>query len=217
MDTEFDRPSSGEALDELRKALQNVEDADIDKLFERMQKPNATNALNTPLFDVKSDTQKTRAKTSLRMQYEAQVQITQKNFGSLEEIRQKLGLSKRKICQILLIDPSTWTRWTTFNNQSAPPHIFRMLEWYLLLQEKHPSLSQNFWLSSVTSHASKSEISHAQIRKLEEAITQKVETKLQNQMQALQQQRQTEKRKFIAWGFLAGIALSILIYFISAK
>jgi hypothetical protein len=89
-----------------------------------------------------------RAQSSQRMRYEAQVEVLKRQIGTLEEIRLKLGLSRRKICQLLLIDPSAWTRWTK-NGEDAPPHIYRALEWYLLTEEKHPSLGSAFWLSSV--------------------------------------------------------------------
>jgi len=71
-----------------------------------------------------------RTKTSQRLKYEAETQVFKREMGSLEEVRIKLGFSKRKICQLLLVDPSAWTRWTT-ENGDAPPHIYRSLKWYL--------------------------------------------------------------------------------------
>jgi len=53
-----------------------------------------------------------------------------------------------------MVDPSAWTRWTK-KYQDAPPHIYRALEWYLLLSEKHPSLGHPFWLSVVNRQAPK--------------------------------------------------------------
>ncbi|NJL24092.1 MAG: hypothetical protein HC902_02180 [Calothrix sp. SM1_5_4] len=76
--------------------------------------------------------------------------MIQRRFGGLEEMRAKLGLSRRKICQLLLVDPSAWSRWTAAGGQ-APPHIFRALEWYLLLSEKDPriTLSGGSWIASL--------------------------------------------------------------------
>lgn len=88
-----------------------------------------------------------RAKTSLRMHYEAQVAVIQKQAGNLEEIRSNLGLSQRKMAQLLLIDPSTWTRWVK-GGDSVPPHIWRALQWYLALREKIPGLTPQYFLSS---------------------------------------------------------------------
>tara|TARA_B100000749_G_scaffold280899_1_gene280952 strand:- start:27582 stop:28154 length:573 start_codon:yes stop_codon:yes gene_type:complete len=81
-------------------------------------------------------TSKKRLNTPLRRQYLAEVEVIQKKYGDLEDIRQELGLSRRKMCQLLLVDPSAWTRWQ--QNQSAPPSIYRSLQWYLTLIDKKP-------------------------------------------------------------------------------
>ncbi len=89
-----------------------------------------------------------RPKSSLRFKYEAEVSSVIKTHGELEDIRRKLGLSKRKISQLLMVDPSAWTRWTKPKGE-APPHIYRALEWFLLLQEKHPQYKASLWLNAV--------------------------------------------------------------------
>ena len=76
-------------------------------------------------------------RTANRLRVQAEVGVIKKRIGNIEEIRAKLGLSRRKICQLLLVDPSAWTRWTS-PKSDAPPHIYRALEWYLLLGEKDP-------------------------------------------------------------------------------
>ena len=48
-----------------------------------------------------------------RMKYEAQVQVIRSRIGGLEVVRARLGLSQRKICQLLMVDPSAWNRWLT--------------------------------------------------------------------------------------------------------
>lgn len=88
-----------------------------------------------------------RSKTSLRMHYEAQVAVIQKQAGNLEEIRASLGLSQRKMAQLLLVDPSAWTRWTKLGNE-APPHIWRALQWYMALREKIPGLTPQYFIST---------------------------------------------------------------------
>lgn len=90
-----------------------------------------------------------RAKTSLRLRYEAESEVIRKKIGDLEAIRGQLGLSQRKIAQLLLVDPSAWTRWTK-QGEKAPPHVYRMLQWYLALQDKYPALDVNFWLNTVS-------------------------------------------------------------------
>lgn len=89
-----------------------------------------------------------RSKSSLRIRYEAEITVLKRKIGDLEQIRQQLGLSQRKICQLLMVDPSAWSRWTREGGQEAPPHIYRALQWYLALQEKYPALDVSFWLST---------------------------------------------------------------------
>jgi hypothetical protein len=78
-----------------------------------------------------------RLKSPQRMKYEAEVRSFQSTHGGLEDLRRRLGLSRRKICQLLLVDPSAWTRWTK-DETRTPPHIYRALEWYVALTEKEP-------------------------------------------------------------------------------
>ena len=148
---------------------------DLERLFESTFNEMAVekvqnNTLKTPLFEgsfaqeilpnksglnhsgnenLKPETESQRTKTSLRMKYEAEVQSVIKSHGSLEDIRRHLGLSKRKIAQLLMVDPSAWTRWTGKDGE-APPHIYRALQWYLLLQDKHPEYKSSLWLNAVS-------------------------------------------------------------------
>lgn len=85
-----------------------------------------------------------RSKTSLRINYEAQVAVMRRQMGSLESVRLELGLSQRKIAQLLMVDPSSWTRWTKQGDE-APPHIWRALQWYMALREKIPGLTPHYF------------------------------------------------------------------------
>jgi len=85
-------------------------------------------------------------RSSLRMTYESEVRIFKSQHGDLENIRKRLGLSRRKMCQLLMVDPSAWTRWTKGGSE-APPHVYRALEWFLALNQKAlttPELAQVF-------------------------------------------------------------------------
>jgi len=85
-------------------------------------------------------------KSSLRLQYEAETKVFRAQHGGLEDIRRKLGFSRRKMCLLLLVDPSAWTRWVR-DESRVPPHIYRSLEWFLALNEKsltHPDLATVF-------------------------------------------------------------------------
>lgn len=95
-----------------------------------------------------------RSKTSLRLIYEAQSQVIQKQIGDLESVREKLGLNARKICQLLMVDPSAWNRWTR-PGATAPPHIWRALQWYMIVQEKLPGLTPQFFIERVVTRVEK--------------------------------------------------------------
>lgn len=89
-----------------------------------------------------------RHKTSQRIKFESEVSVIKKKLGDLETLRVKLGLTQRKICQLLLVDPSAWSRWIRGKTE-APPHIYRALHWYFLLQEQNPLMEHRDWLSTV--------------------------------------------------------------------
>lgn len=85
--------------------------------------------------------EKARAKTSLRLKYEAESRVGLQKLGGLEGLRHQLGLSQRQICQLLLVDPSAWTRWCK-EESKTPPHVVRALEWYLALERKEPAFAE---------------------------------------------------------------------------
>lgn len=64
-------------------------------------------------------------------------ELIKSQIGNIEEVRKSLGLSQRKMCQLLLIDPSTWSRWATGKTE-PPPYVYRMLQWGLAVMEKYP-------------------------------------------------------------------------------
>jgi hypothetical protein len=86
-----------------------------------------------------------RKKTVLRAQFDGEAEVIKKQIGSLEEVRIKLDLSARKMCQLLMVDPSAWNRWTT-GITKVPPHIYRSLQWYMILNEKLPGVDPRFFI-----------------------------------------------------------------------
>lgn len=86
-----------------------------------------------------------RAISAVRLNYEAQVKVIKGQIGDLENIRSSLDLSQRKMAQLLLVDPSSWSRWTQ-KGDDVPPHIYRALQWYMILQEKIPGLNSSYFL-----------------------------------------------------------------------
>jgi len=100
-------------------------------------------------FDLKA-----RAKTSLRMQYEAQAEVLRRQMGGLAGVQAQLALSGRRICQLLLVDPSAWSRWSKDDSQ-VPPHVWRALQWHFALQEKIPGLNAQYFLGRDTQNIEK--------------------------------------------------------------
>lgn len=97
-----------------------------------------------------------KMKSVNRLRYEAEVEFLRRQNGDLEAIRARLGISRRKMCQTLLVDPSAWSRWTA-PGQQAPAHVYRALDWYLSLMEKDPEyrrLAVRFaeWLNHEKDH-----------------------------------------------------------------
>ena len=96
-----------------------------------------------------------RAKTSQRLKYEAEIRVFTNRFGDLENVRRSLGYSRRRMCQLLLVDPSAWTRWHSPGG-APPPHIYRALEWFLILEGKselHPRVADLYARGAQTTKA----------------------------------------------------------------
>ncbi len=160
------------------------------------------------------DASKDRVQSSLRMKYSAEVQLITHKWGRLEDMRKTLGLSQRKICQLLLVDPSAWTRWTRNPEfDEAPPHIFRALSWYLLLLDKSPELSPYVFLQTVA----RPMLPETEIRKVTERISGDLKRamgdssdpryeKLYQEMSSLRKVNQTQRH----WLILITASLALL-------
>jgi hypothetical protein len=102
------------------------------------------------------------------------------------------------MCQLLLVDPSSWTRWT--KEGQAPPHIFRALEWYMLLTKEAPAQAHSYWISTVQGGN--------QMRESKKEIDQsKAIVDLENQIAI---ERSIRKKQGIAMLFLWGISVLVL-------
>lgn len=88
---------------------------------------------------------KRKPKSAMKLQYEAEAGAIKKRLGSISVIRKNLGLNQRKAAQLLLVDPSALNRWEKTGND-APFYIYKALEWYSLLVDKHPNMGNSFWL-----------------------------------------------------------------------
>ena len=74
---------------------------------------------------------------SARERNELAASLIKKQIGDLEQVRALLGLNKKRMCELLLIDPSTWTRWTTGKTE-PPPWLYRSLQWGVAVMDKYP-------------------------------------------------------------------------------
>ncbi|HRK07383.1 MAG TPA: helix-turn-helix domain-containing protein [Pseudobdellovibrionaceae bacterium] len=156
--------SQAESMQDIEVGLESFRDAEINV--------GSPTPFSTPLT----------AKSSLRLKYEAEVMVLRRKIGGLEEIRARLGLSSRKMAQLLMVDPSAWTRWVQ-GGDSAPPHIWRALAWYLALEEKYPGLDHQFWLSSVS-------------RPQSEDLALAAQRSLRNEAQSLREELHSQLQKF---------------------
>jgi len=119
-------------------------------------------------------TQSHQTKLSYGQHYERQAEEIKKQFGELDEIRTQLGLSARRICQILMVDPSAWTRWTK-HGDPVPPHIWRSMQLLMILRERMPDLSVD-QLSKIKTESHHQDVMHRvsdlkeNIKNLEHAV-----------------------------------------------
>lgn len=165
-----------------------------------------------------------RSKTSLRLRYEAEVRVIRRQLGSLEQVREELGLSRRKMCQLLMVDPSAWTRWMK-DESRVPPHIWRSLQWYMALIDKTPSWHpQNSFGAAPTayieqeSHKMSSlkedlEQKVSQMKDLPQVFERQMEERLsalQNENQKLVKELQKQAQIGASWKLLVLINLLIL-------
>lgn len=169
-----------------------------------------------PFFDQNSKV-KNRSKSSLRIRYEAETEVIRRKLGSLETIRGQLGISQRKMCQLLLVDPSAWSRWVR-EDEDAPPHIYRMLQWYLALQEKYPALDVNFWLSTVTraQEPLRLEIQESKLAGVPDQI-EVLQSEITRLERSLEDQKQNVTRLARIAALAAGAALFLLLALIVFK
>lgn len=94
------------------------------------------------LSTTEATSEKALRELKLRDQYLLEKARIIDDIGDLESIRLSLGLSQRKLCKLLLVDPSAWTRWI---KTDAPPHIYQALNWLVQLRKTNPDamLSQS--------------------------------------------------------------------------
>ena len=156
------------------------------------------------LFE-KPEPEISRLKTSLRLRYEAEARVLREQMGSLEKIRTDLSLSRRKMCQLLLVDPSTWTRWMK-DETRIPPHIFKALQWYLALIEKYPVFHPHHQITvqgqGISPHSGHDLEGWTEERRVLEAKIQELESVLQARVSEISEQVGDKQQVGVAWKVL---------------
>lgn len=131
-------------------------------------------------------------KTSQRIRYDAEVEVIKKQHGQLEDMREKLQLSRRQICRALLVDPSAWTRWTRLDLDGrpiseAPAHVYKMLA--LFLEQKGQGRGI---FTDTTVAKSRPEITRADLYRLKSELEKEDQVRLENFQFELTQQLRAE-------------------------
>jgi transcriptional regulator with XRE-family HTH domain len=134
-------------------------------------------------------------KTEQRIRYESEIAIVQKRFGTLEEMRQALGFSQRKMAELLMVDPSAWTRWTKGGDNSVPPYVYRALSWYMELLELRRASVASF--QSITPVAveppARDNVESAALAKVKfESVKGEMRGEWQSQFEALREQYESQ-------------------------
>lgn len=146
-----------------------------------------------------------RNKTSLRLKYEAETRVFLSKYGGLESIRKTLGFSQRKMSQILMVDPSAWSRWIK-DESKVPPHIARSLEWLLQLEGKNPELVRVLTAGLMASGRPASKDVDPEVQK---GLIQRI-SQLEGEIETLKRRKLTEISKVMT--LLIGLfALALLL------
>jgi len=140
-----------------------------------------------------------RQKTPLRMKYESEARVFLSRHAGLENIRKNLGFSQRKISQLLMVDPSAWSRWVK-DESKIPPHICRSLEWLLQIEGKNPEVLRVLTAGLMSSGTG---------GKAQEALMDRIQL-LENEIEGLKKKKLTEISKVMT--LLIGLfALALLL------
>ncbi|PIU01325.1 MAG: hypothetical protein COT74_02150 [Bdellovibrionales bacterium CG10_big_fil_rev_8_21_14_0_10_45_34] len=148
-----------------------------------------------------------------RVEYQAEIDWIKKKHGNLEEIRAKLAMSKRQVSRLLLVDPSAWSRWVKAGD-NAPPHVYRMLDWYLRLEEKDPMLTKmEFDLRKYTESLSQRFFDRKKLEFQEEPSASFDEvSRLNREIDGLKRRTETLQKRSGILLILIGIQLAFGIY-----
>lgn len=149
--------------------------------------------------------------------YQLERQQIINEIGELEMIRKTLGLSRRKLCKLILVDPSSWTRWTKPGGPNAPAYIYRSLQWCLAIMEKYPE-SHPLVRSLSYEKENKVDQLHKKIEdrlSFNRSMTFDLKTEMDELKKsnfAIKESNKLLKRALIAYGLLSLLVFCLLIY-----
>jgi transcriptional regulator with XRE-family HTH domain len=163
---------------------------------------NSKNELKSP-----DSVSKSSPKNKPKAQKQAEMEAIKDRLGSFSVIRKNLGLNQRKIAKLLLVDPSAVNRWEKAGGD-APAYIYRALEWYSLLQKKHPMMGNNFWLQ-----LDSKEIDSQNLEKIKSEL----KTELKSELNLVSNQTVESKRRFITNKYFYFCVFTLLAGYLLGK
>lgn len=162
-------------------------------------------------------------RSSLRLRFEAEVEVLLMRYGSLEAMRKRLQLSRREICKILLVDPSAWTRWTS-HDRTAPPHVYKTMALLMEKVEKNPEAfnaqnTQNADLNTLKKIEADLKKVEVEMRQEQRVLNEQAQKELLSQIEIVRSEAaklkmQAEQRLVLTlgWKFLIILNAVLLLY-----
>lgn len=151
-------------------------------------------------------------KSEQRIRYESEMALIQRKYGTLEDMRHRLGLSQRKMAELLMVDPSAWTRWTKGQGEKVPPHVYRALAWYMELQEFRQSVRD---ANSVNVAPPSPKNIETAVSKVDfEAVKGEIENEWAEKMAAMQSRYEKELAVTYGWKLFLILNTAAILYLI---
>lgn len=159
-------------------------------------------------------------KSNMRERYELEVAEIKLRYGTLEDMRAKLGLTKRRMAEFLLVDPSAWTRWTSEENtENAPLHVYKTMSFLMAQFEENPAqFDENKRLlaeadfKSIQTHLKK-DLSQQVAPVLEDA-RQSLREEIFRELEQLKKMAQTHEELSFGWKILLMLNSVAVLYLI---
>lgn len=159
-----------------------------------------------------------------KRKYDEQIQVLKNKNGSLESIRKRLGFNQKQMGELLLVDPSAWSRWTKDGeaNEKAPPYVYKALDWYLNsqlksnLQLKKSNTPHENEVRPISNHESKAAVNYENKNTYSDydQLLSDLEEKYSKERAELQDRLKTTEHLQAGWKIFLIINSLLLIYFL---